>query len=76
MVSWLKIIYKPQSILGLIICVGLFFMFLGGITMPYDGSVSLYFKTSGYYFVYIGLCIWILFVLPTILGRWNKLFNS
>ena len=76
MTDWFKIIYKPRSILGLLMGVGLLFIFFSGIAMPIHPEVSTYFDKWGRGIFVIGLAGWLLYILPAILQRWDKLLGK
>lgn len=45
--NYLQILYKPKSILGLLVAVGLLFILLSGLTLPVQKDVSEFFLDRG-----------------------------
>ena len=69
----LNILYKPKSILGLIVAVGLLFILLSGLTMQFTKEVSEFFLSWGKTLLTIGIAGWLLYLLPSIIRNWSKL---
>jgi len=67
MIDEFKILYKPKSILGLLIAGGILFLLIGGISIPISKEVSQFFLSTGYFFLGIGIVGWLFFLLPTII---------
>ena len=72
--SWLNILYKPTSILGLLVAAGLSFLFIGGITISTHQQVSDFFLTWGKPLLLIGIAGWLLYIIPSLIRNWGKLF--
>jgi hypothetical protein len=71
--DYLKILYKPKSILGLLVAVGLLFLLLGGLSLEFSEKISEYFISWGKWLLFIGIIGWLLYALPTIVKNWAKL---
>ena len=75
MPDFLKILYKPKSVLGLLVGVGLLFILLSGLSMSYLPSVAEFFKYWGKLLLTIGIVAWLLYMLPSIVRNWSKLLG-
>ena len=75
MVEFLKILYKPKSVLGLLVAVGLLFILLIGLTLQYSPEISEFFKSWGKWLLTIGIVAWLLYMLPSIVRNWSKLLG-
>ena len=69
----LKIFYKPTSILGLSVAVGLFFLFIGGMAIPIQKEVSDFFLGWGKTLLIVGISGWLLYIIPSLIRNWGKL---
>jgi hypothetical protein len=76
MPNYLKILYEPKSILGLLTAVGLLFLMLSGLSMPIQQNVSQFFLSWGKILLTIGISGWLLFVIPAILRNWSRLLGK
>lgn len=72
MVDWIKVIFKPKSILGLLVVSGVVFLFAGGVTMQMK-DISDFFTKWGQIFLIIGLVGWLFFIIPAIINLWSKI---
>ena len=66
MVDWIKVIFKPKSILALLVVAGIVFLFIGGMSIPFQKEVSAFFLTTGTILLVIGLIGWLFFIVPAI----------
>lgn len=64
MSDWLKVIFQPKSIGGLLIASGIFFLFTGGISKPFIAEMSNFFTTWGIALFLIGIAAWLVFFIP------------
>jgi hypothetical protein len=60
--TWLKIFYKPTSILGLLVAVGLFFLFIGGMAIPIQKEVSDFFLGWGKTLLILNRYCWLVVI--------------
>jgi FtsH-binding integral membrane protein len=66
MTGVLAVLYKPKSILGLLVATGIVFIFIAGATLTINKDVHAFFLMWGSIFMAIGLIGWFFFVVPTI----------
>ena len=66
MSSPLNILFKPKSILGLLVAAGILFLLIGGGLISVSGAASAFFISTGGLLLFIGLVGWAFFVIPTI----------
>lgn len=71
---FVKIVFKPKSLLAFITAIGLLFLLLGGLAIPVLPEVATYFQSWGKFLATIGIAGWLLFVLPTIFKLWKSAF--
>ncbi|TRZ54166.1 hypothetical protein D4Q76_02985 [archaeon] len=73
MIDVFKILYKPKSILGLLIAGGILFLLIAGISIPVNKEVSQFFLSTGYSLLGIGIVGWLFFLLPSIVRNIQSL---
>lgn len=73
MTELLKILYRPKSILGLCVAVGLGFLLIGGLAIEISEPVSNFFIHWGKILVFLGFIGWLLYALPSIIRNWSRL---
>jgi len=62
----LKILYKPKSIVSLLVGVGLLFLLIGGGLISLSPESSKFFIDTGWLVLGIGLVGWLFFIIPAI----------
>jgi len=73
--DYLKILFQPKSILGLLVAVGLLFLLLSGLSMSLNKETSDFFLNWGKILLLIGIAGWLLYLLPSIIRNWGKMLG-
>lgn len=68
----LNILYKPKSILGLLVAGGILFLLIAGLTLTLSDKVSQFFLTWGSIFLTIGIVGWLFYIVPGILRNLGR----
>ena len=76
MVDYLKILFKPKSILGLLVAVGLLFLLLSGLSMEFSQQVSEFFLKWAKILLFIGIAGWLLYIIPVVVRNWGNLLSK
>lgn len=66
-----RVVFKPKSILALLVVSGIIFLLLGGATMAVHEQTSNFFTKWGGILLTIGIVGWLFFVIPTIKRLWE-----
>jgi hypothetical protein len=73
--SYLKILFKPKSILGLLVAVGLLFILFSGLSLSFSQPVADFFLHWGKIILIIGIVGWLLYIIPAVARNWGRLLG-
>lgn len=73
MAGLLSILFKPKSILGLLVAAGILFLMIAGATVTLSEEVHDFFFTFGLIFFFIGIGGWLFFIVPAIMRNISRL---
>ncbi len=76
MTNYLQILFKPKSILGLLVAVGLLFILLSGLSLELSTVISEFFLKWGKICLLIGIAGWLLYIIPAVVRNWANLLGK